>query len=395
MITGLTVTFDQAVTLDATAFQLSGQNGAGVGTILQWNNLSGDGRTWVLSFTGPPVLNHSLADGVYDLTIIPAAVHAAGNPAVTMTSNYGVTLYRLFGDIDGNMTVNNGDAFQFNKSYLKNAGDPAYQPSLDWGGDGTVNNGDAFQFNKRYLKKLTAQSGPPIDGSWQKIFDDEFDSSTLNPLWHTAQWWDRNVTTLGEGDEAYDASGVTTSNGQLHLTARRDTSDGNPYVSGMVMTGGYADDSTVPKFSFLHGYLEVRAKLPAGQGFWPAIWMMPASYNDGNGELDVMESLGGSPSRVYFTLHRNAKFQQKNFDVLPDTVSGFHTYGVDWEADHVSWFVDGVEVARMTNPALICPEAMYPILNLAVGGDWGGPPNSSTTFPSSMDVDYVRIWQKN
>ena len=63
------------------------------------------------------------------------------------------------------------------------------------------------------------------------------------------------------------------------------------------------------------------------------------------------------------------------------------------QPDHVAWYVDGVERARTTDPALICPEAMYPILNVAVGGDWAGAPDETTAFPATMEVDYVRVWQ--
>ena len=67
---------------------------------------------------------------------------------------------------------------------------------------------------------------------------------------------------------------------------------------------------------------------------------------------------------------------------------------MDWQPDQVSWYVDGVERARSRDPSLICPEAMYPVLNLAIGGDWPGPPDASTVFPATMDVDYVRVWQR-
>jgi beta-glucanase (GH16 family) len=179
----------------------------------------------------------------------------------------------------------------------------------------------------------------------------------------------------------------------LHLTAREETKHGMPYVSGLVQTGGNDWVSGEPRFSFTYGYMEVRAKLPSGQGLWPAIWMMPASYNDANGELDVLEVIGSEPNVANFNLHRNGLNDGEDW-IGPDFSEGFHTFGVDWQPDHVSWYIDGVERARMTDPALICPEAMYPILNVAVGGDWPGAPDATTTFPATMDVDYVRVWQR-
>jgi beta-glucanase (GH16 family) len=245
------------------------------------------------------------------------------------------------------------------------------------------------------LPSAPDEPAPPVAGAWRSVFRDEFDDAALDPVWHTAQWWDRTVTVVGDGElQAYAPSGVSVGAGMLHLTARKDSRYGAPYVSGMVMTGGNDSDSNEPRFNFLYGYMEVRAKLPPGQGMWPAIWMMPASYDDGNGEMDVLEVVGSTPREANFSLHRRGRGDTDDW-VGPDFSQGFHTFGVDWQADHVAWYVDGVERARMTDRGLICPEAMYPIINLAIGGDWGGPPNASTVFPATMDVDYVRIWQRD
>ena len=78
-----------------------------------------------------------------------------------------------------------------------------------------------------------------------------------------------------------------------------------------------------------------------------------------------------------------------------DFSSGFHTFGVDWQPDRITWYVDGVARATCTNRSLICDEASYPILNLGVGGNWPGNPDASTPFPATMDVDYVRVYQKS
>jgi beta-glucanase (GH16 family) len=224
-------------------------------------------------------------------------------------------------------------------------------------------------------------------------FDDEFNGTTLNPIWHPTEVWEHTATVVGQGElEAYDASGVTVSGGQLHLTAREDTQYGVPYVSGLVTTGGDNTDPAQPKFAFQYGYMEVSAKIPKGQGFWPAIWMVTNNWSDG--EIDVMEALDGDTNKAYFTIHHAAIGESQGFTKAgADLSAGFHTYGVDWEPGYVTWYLDGVAVATCTNPSLIPNQPMYPIMNLAVGGTWGGPPNSSTQFPSSMDVDYVRVWQ--
>jgi beta-glucanase (GH16 family) len=240
---------------------------------------------------------------------------------------------------------------------------------------------------------------PPLSGHWNTVFDDEFNGTTLNPVWHSGQWWDQSTTIpAGDGElEAYDPSGVSVSGGELHLSARADSQYGaaTPYVSGMVTTGGYRY-ATSPQstFSFQYGYMEVRAKVPSGQGLWPAIWMLPASYADSDGEIDVMEELGSQPTKAYFTVHHLAlNLNQQFTETGVDLSAGFHTYGVDWEHGYITWYLDGVPVGTCTTPSLIPHEPMYPIMNLAVGGEWPGAPSSTTPFPASMDVDYIRIWQ--
>ncbi|HSU66743.1 MAG TPA: glycoside hydrolase family 16 protein, partial [Tepidisphaeraceae bacterium] len=235
---------------------------------------------------------------------------------------------------------------------------------------------------------------PNIAGNWSENWNDEFNATSLNPIWHTAQYWDKTTTVVGQGElEAYNAAADSVSNGSLHITATPNTSYGAKYLSGLVMTGGIQGDSSQPTNSFLYGYIEVRAKIPKGQGLWPAIWMMPASYHDGNGEIDVMENLGQDTTTIYGTVHKGGS-QQHTFHGV-DLSLDYHTYSVDWEPDHISWYVDGQLYGTTTNLSLIPTEAMYPIMNLAVGGTWGGNPDSTTQFPATMDIDYVRIWQKS
>jgi hypothetical protein len=235
---------------------------------------------------------------------------------------------------------------------------------------------------------------PPLPGLWNLVFRDEFSADALDPVWHPAQYWDHNFTVVGGGElQAYDRSGLSLSDGLLHLTARREDTHGVPYTSGLVMTGGEQALPTSPRFSFLYGYLEVRAKLPAGKGLWPAVWMMPASFHDNVGELDVVEVFGGDPTRATFTTHRGDRQDVHDDWTGPDLSKDFHTFGVEWAADHIAWFVDGVEVARTTGTQWVVHEAMYPIIDLAVGGTGNPQPDETTPFPATMDVDYVRVWQ--
>jgi beta-glucanase (GH16 family) len=238
-----------------------------------------------------------------------------------------------------------------------------------------------------------AAMGADLPGDWKLVFRDEFSGDLPDPVWRTTQYWEHEVTVVGDGElQAYAPSGVSVGGGMLRLTARRDDTYGVPYTSGLVMSGGERAPPASPRFNFLYGYIEVRAKVPSGAGLWPAVWMMPASYRDDMGELDVVEIRGDEPARAQFTAHRRGRQDSHVWDGY-DLSQDFHTYGMEWRSDYVAWFVDGVERARTDAPNLIAHEPMYPLLNLAVGGDYAGPPDATTPFPATLEVDYVRVWQ--
>ncbi len=181
-------------------------------------------------------------------------------------------------------------------------------------------------------------------------------------------------------------------------------SDGKSYsyTSGMITSGRNKWDTTPAKFAFTYGYIEVRAKVPSGQGLWPALWLLPFNDEDPGKwppEIDIMEVLGDDPTTVHMHYHylnasgshtdSGENYQGVNF------ANDYHTYAVSWEPGAIKWFIDGVERrTAFTDSAFIPNEPMYFIANLAVGGDWPGAPDSSTVFPSNFLIDYVRIWQK-
>ncbi len=186
-------------------------------------------------------------------------------------------------------------------------------------------------------------------------------------------------------------------NGGLSITAAPLPDDvrkatGFDYSSGLLVTRR--------SFLFEYGYVEVRAKIPAGRGLWPAIWLFrpDATY----GEIDILEVLGHQPGRAYSTIHYQIEDSGGAHHVEqtlvadntgPSLADGFHTYAVDWSATEIRFLIDGVEKGRApTRPALNAP--MYLLLNLAVGGagSWPGPVDGSTAFPASFDIDYARIW---
>ncbi|MDB5357501.1 MAG: hypothetical protein JWN24_3954 [Phycisphaerales bacterium] len=239
-------------------------------------------------------------------------------------------------------------------------------------------------------------SSPPIAGNWNQIFADEFNTMPSSSTYVNTMW---GATNFSGELENYSPSAVSVSNGILNLTATKQSSGGMPYTSGQIDTGGVAG-VTPPGFSFTYGYIEASIKLPAGKGLWPAFWMMPTpdangNYRDGQGEIDIMEALGDAVTRDEVHLHRNGT-TGKSYDSGTDLTQNFHTYGVDWEPDHLTFYLDGQAIYTITDPSRIPSVAEYFILNLAVGdaNSWPGAPDSSTAFPATMQVDYVHVWQK-
>ena len=162
-----------------------------------------------------------------------------------------------------------------------------------------------------------------------------------------------------------------------------------------------------------YGYFEASIKLPKGKGTWPAFWMMPVG-NDWNtnpwpmcGEIDIMEEVGVVPNEVSSSVHtqdyNHTKNTQKTHAMkIADAEGAFHTYALLWTADEITTYVDGKEQLHVTKAALGSGHnqwpfhyAFYPILNLAWGGDWGGMQGvDESALPVTMEVDYVRVFQK-
>ena len=224
-------------------------------------------------------------------------------------------------------------------------------------------------------------------------FDDEFNTFSASSdgssgLWQTSLGGN-NRTLSGNGEqEYYSDSSVGTNpfsdqNGVLNITAAPGTNAlGLPYVSGAI--------NTKNSFSQLYGYFEIDAKLPAGQGLWPAFWLLPAS-GAWPPELDIFEVLGSNPNTLYFSTHSSVQATQGTTLNVANVSSGFNLYGVMWGPQTVDLYINNVEVASMPTPAdMNVP--MYMTANLAVGGYWPGSPNSSTPFPATMQINYVRAF---
>ncbi len=232
-----------------------------------------------------------------------------------------------------------------------------------------------------------AQSVP----GWNLTFDDEFNGTSLDTTKWTPQYrW--SPTPINNELEYYVPSAVTESGGYLNLTASKLTT---PIVSGGVdyyYTSGVV--TTYQKFSQSYGMFEINCKVPAGNGFWPAFWLLPEDES-WPPEIDVFEILGQQPNTAYFTYHYQINNDGQNHgsgssSVGPNYSAGFHTFSIIWNPAEIVWYVDGVEQFQTTN--YITSKPMYMLANLAVGGSWPVPPDSSTPFPSAMTIDYIRAY---
>ena len=187
--------------------------------------------------------------------------------------------------------------------------------------------------------------------------------------------------------------------GVLTITAQREARGGRDYTSARLVSKHKGD--------FRYGRFEARAKLPAGRGTWPAIWMLPTDGRYGgwpeSGEIDIMEHVGFDPERVHVTVHTKAYnhtlgTQKSGILKVEGATRGFHVYRVDWTPDAIRGHIDGVEVFAFRNEgtgpdAWPFDQRFHWLLNIAVGGNWGGKQGvDAAAFPATMQVDYVRVF---
>jgi beta-glucanase (GH16 family) len=193
-------------------------------------------------------------------------------------------------------------------------------------------------------------------------------------------------------------------NGVLTLTAQKADPSIQQYLgynqSGLPAMGSYQWTSGLIEsnhsFTQTYGYFEMKAELPAGQGTWPAFWLMRA---DGAWppELDVMEALGKDPTTAYAAVHTNetgTHTSQGQAANVGDFSSGYHTYAVDWEPSTITFYYDNKQIMQVATPADM-HSPMYMIANLAMGGGWAGSADGSTPAVNQMHVDWIRAWDSN
>ncbi|MSU59155.1 MAG: glycoside hydrolase family 16 protein [Pedosphaera sp.] len=241
--------------------------------------------------------------------------------------------------------------------------------------------------------------------SWQLVWKDEFAGGQVDPA-----KWEFEVNAHGGGNnelQFYGTNNARVQDGLLVIEARKENYTGpegtRDFTSARLRTRGRGD--------WRYGRFEIRAKLPAGQGYWPAIWMLPTESVYGgwphSGEIDIMELVGHKPGEIHGTLHyadqeRSHAYRGTNATLVAGTFAdAFHVFRLDWEPGAMRWYLDDRLYQTQTNwptgtnsfPAPF-DQRFHLILNLAVGGNWPGNPDPHTIFPQAMLVDYVRVYRK-
>lgn len=248
----------------------------------------------------------------------------------------------------------------------------------------------------------TGYDSPKSYPGYKLVWSDEFNEKQLNE-----NEWNYETGAGGWGNnelEDYTSrpQNVFLSYGNLVIEARKEVYGNSQYTSARITTQG--------KEEFKYGRMDIRAKLPVDHGMWPALWMLGSNISSAGwptcGEIDIMELVGQNPNQVVGSFH------WKKADGSEGTVNNaytltsenfskhFHVFSLVWSADSLKILVDNVPYEKaskqdMSNGTYPFDQPFFFIFNVAVGGDWPGPPDSSTQFPERMFVDYVRVFQKN
>jgi beta-glucanase (GH16 family) len=257
---------------------------------------------------------------------------------------------------------------------------------------------------------LKAAEPPTPPAGYQLVWSDEF-SQEPDGLPNPTKWSYEEGFVRNHEAQYYTrarAENARIEKGLLIIEARKEDYSPPGATATGAPTARYTSAAleTIGKASWQYGRIEVRAKLPAGKGVWPAIWTLGANIHEVGwprcGEIDIMELVGKQPGVIHGTIHYflDAKHRSSGSKVpIAATDTDFHVYAAEWTPDRVDFFVDdqkyfSFDVNKATadgeNPFR---KAHFLILNLAIGGSWGGPIDDSI-FPQRMTIEYVRIYQK-
>jgi beta-glucanase (GH16 family) len=230
--------------------------------------------------------------------------------------------------------------------------------------------------------------------NWKLVWADEFNYTGLPD---TTKWIHEvgNIKNLELQCYTYRRpENSKVSNGQLHIIARKENYQRADYTSARLSTDG--------RFSFRYGKIEACIKAPKGKGMWPAFWLLGQNIRQVKspkcGEIDIMEHVNNE-ALIHSTMHWDDNGLKSLGTKKDCDVEQFHTYAVEWNRNKILWFLDGEKyfegtISREKKNADEFRHPFYIILNLAVGGSWPGKPDSTTLFPDTLSIDYVRVYKK-
>lgn len=338
--------------------------------------------------TSPITVDYALLDG----TAISPRDYTASAGTATIAANQTQAIIEV--PIKGDPTNQRQSNLQFSIQ-LSN---PKFCTLATTSAKGTIVTEDGTYLATDNTGYTTPNSYPGYTLAW----NDEFNGTNLDPnVWNqeigngTGGWGNNEL-------EYYTNSTKNTflSNGNLIIEARKEAIGGFNYSSGRMTTQN--------KKSFKFGRIDIRAKLPVSKGMWPALWMLGDNITTVGwpscGEIDIMELIGTFPGRAHATMHWKPVSGTNTSNGgnlnLPsgDFSQAFHVYSIVWTQDTIKCYVD--DQLFFTNTLANVSPANYPfnanhffIFNVAVGGNWPGPPDGGTVFPQRMFVDYVRVFQ--
>jgi beta-glucanase (GH16 family) len=247
----------------------------------------------------------------------------------------------------------------------------------------------------------TGTTSPSSYEGMSLVWEDDFNTSTINQSFWTHE--------IGNGQNGwgnnelqyYRKENTSIQEGNLVITAKKESFGGKEYTSSRLITMG--------KQQFRYGRIDIRAVMPKGQGLWPALWMLGSNFNTVGwpacGEIDIMEMIGGNgrENTVHGTVHWENNGNRAQYGGEKTISSGtladkFHVFSIVWDASSIRWFLDNEQYHVIdTTPGELDEfrRNFFFIFNVAVGGDWPGSPNNSTSFPQHMVIDYVRVFEAN
>lgn len=244
-----------------------------------------------------------------------------------------------------------------------------------------------------FIPTVTAKA----DTGWNLAWSDEFNGTSIN----TSNWkYESGGDGWGNNELEYytnRSENARIENGNLVIEARKENYSGMNYTSARLKSQGLKN--------WTYGKVEARMKLPAGQGVWPAFWMLGENISQVSwpkcGEIDIMEHINNE-SAIHGTIHWDSTGNNTHAQygaASPNIdVTQYHVYSIEWDASSIKWFVDGTQyleanIANNINGTEEFHKPFFILFNLAIGGNWPGNPDGSTPFPAKMYVDYVRVYQ--